>query len=151
MAGKFAKNRCRTKYSRKKHEKLLRQQLGGFLNSYDCAYAGQDAVNQALKGLESHVNKPRPKGCESCCRGTNQTNNKQRWLTNWKTQTKNHKRHNWRRIENTIQTSWWLRQEKICASHGCATRYTERTRLLINYEKGEKYICAIGKIQTLFQ
>ena len=30
-----------------------RCQRDGFLNRYDCAYAGRDTVNQAIKGLDS--------------------------------------------------------------------------------------------------
>ena len=38
---------------KKSCRKVSRQQLGRFLNRYDFAYAGRDAVNQELKGLDT--------------------------------------------------------------------------------------------------
>ena len=41
------------KYLNKKQRRGWRRQRGGFLNRCDFAYAGQDTVNQATKGLDS--------------------------------------------------------------------------------------------------
>ena len=40
------------KYINKKQRRGRRKQLDGFLTIYDFAYAGQDTVNQAMKGLD---------------------------------------------------------------------------------------------------
>ena len=41
------------KYLNKKQRRGRRKLRGGFLNIYDFAYAGQDTVNQATKGLDT--------------------------------------------------------------------------------------------------
>ena len=41
------------KYLNKKQRCDRRKQRGGFLNRYDFAYAGRDAVNQSMKGLDT--------------------------------------------------------------------------------------------------
>ena len=41
------------KYLNKKQRRGRRKHGGGFLNSYDFAYAGRDIVNQAMKGLDT--------------------------------------------------------------------------------------------------
>ena len=53
MAARVLKRKTQRWKSRGGHYKRFRRQTGGFLNSYNFAYAGRDTVNQVMKGLNS--------------------------------------------------------------------------------------------------
>ena len=109
----------RTKYCRGKpkykRRKIIRQHHSGFLNRYDFAYAGQDAVNQGMKGIDSlapkligqtsrEIDKIGEARIKQVLNDGEQQIQKIAPQIMW---------HNWRRLQNSIQAAWKSRKTKL--------------------------------------
>ena len=139
------------KYRNKKQRRGRRKQRGGFLNRYDFAYANRVTVNQAMKGLDTlapklinQASKEIDKIVEARIRQVINSSGQQ--IQKIAPQVVRGA------IEDVFKTSFRLLGKlwrKIITGtitdkiyHGCATRYANGERKLIDYEKGERCIYA---------
>ena len=133
MAGRKLRRKTERRKSRGGHYKRYKHQTGRLLNRYDFVYAGGDTVNQAMKGLNFLAPRLIKQTSDEVNRLV-QRRMKHKLHSGYSGHLEETNCHNGKKVKQNFQEIMF--EQEIY--HSCATGNKDETRILIDFENGEK-------------